>query len=100
MSHMKQKLLEQKHLGVAIKQVLAEVDMTQIALADRSGIPRNTLNRKINVGIFNFDELRRIACAVNRPLSSIVASAERLDSAEDPSQRSAKEVRNEWPERC
>ena len=57
MSHMKQKLLEQKHLGVAIKQVLAEVDMTQIALADRSGIPRNTLNRKINVGIFNFDEL-------------------------------------------
>ncbi|MDU3738472.1 helix-turn-helix transcriptional regulator [Bifidobacterium longum] len=80
---MKQKLLEQKHLGVAIKQVLAEVDMTQIALADRSGIPRNTLNRKINVGIFNFDELRRIACAVNRPLSSIVASAERLDSAED-----------------
>lgn len=83
MSHMKQKLLEQKHLGVAIKQVLAEVDMTQIALADRSGIPRNTLNRKINVGIFNFDELRRIACAVNRPLSSIVASAERLDSAED-----------------
>lgn len=61
MSHMKQKLLEQKHLGVAIKQVLAEVDMTQIALADRSGIPRNTLNRKINVGIFNFDELRRIA---------------------------------------
>lgn len=82
MSHMKQKLLEQKHLGVAIKQVLAEVDMTQIALADRSGIPRNTLNRKINVGIFNFDELRRIACAVNRPLSSIVASAERLDSAE------------------
>lgn len=83
MSHMKQKLLEQKHLGVAIKQVLAEVDMTQIALADRSGIPRNTLNRKINVGIFNFDELRRIACAVNRPLSSIVASVERLDSAED-----------------
>ena len=83
MSHMKQKLLEQKHLGVAIKQVLAEVDMTQIALADRSGIPRNTLNRKINVGIFNFDELKRIACAVNRPLSSIVASAERLDSAED-----------------
>ena len=83
MSHMKQKLLEQKHLGVAIKQVLAEVDMTQIALADTSGIPRNTLNRKINVGIFNFDELRRIACAVNRPLSSIVASAERLDSAED-----------------
>lgn len=57
--------------------------MTQIALADRSGIPRNTLNRKINVGIFNFDELRRIACAVNRPLSSIAASAERLDSAED-----------------
>ncbi|KOA44632.1 hypothetical protein BBM0121_03550 [Bifidobacterium breve MCC 0121] len=57
--------------------------MTQIALADRSGIPRNTLNRKINVGIFNFDELRRIACAVNRPLSSIVASAERLDSAEE-----------------
>lgn len=57
--------------------------MTQIALADRSGIPRNTLNRKINVGIFNFDELRRIACAVNRPLSSIVAMAERLDSAED-----------------
>ena len=57
--------------------------MTQTALADESGIPRNTLNRKINVGIFNFDELRRIARAVRRPLSSIIASAERLDAAED-----------------
>ncbi|KFI49924.1 hypothetical protein BBIA_1846 [Bifidobacterium biavatii DSM 23969] len=56
--------------------------MTQTALADQAGIPRNTLNRKINVGIFNFDELRRIAYAVQRPLSSIVAAAERLDSAE------------------
>lgn len=51
-------------------------------LADRAEIPRNTLNRKINVGVFNFDELRRIAGVTHRPLSSIIAMAEKLDTAE------------------
>lgn len=52
-------------------------------LADRAEIPRNTLNRKINVGVFNFDELRRIASVTHRPLSSIIAMAEKLDTAEN-----------------
>lgn len=52
-------------------------------LADRAEIPRNTLNRKINVGVFNFDELRRIAGVTHRPLSSIIAMAEKLDTAEN-----------------
>ena len=53
-----------------------------MALADEFGIPWNTLNRKINAGIFNFAELRRISRAVRRPLSSIIAIAERLDAAD------------------
>ena len=57
MSHMKQYLLENRHW--------------------------NTLNRKINVGVFNFDELRRIAGVTHRPLSSIIAMAEKLDTAEN-----------------
>ena len=69
MSHMKQYLLENRHLGIAIKQVLNESGMTQVMLADRAEIPRNTLNRKINVGVFNFDELRRIAGVTHRPQS-------------------------------
>ena len=83
MSHMKQYLLENRHLGIAIKQVLNESGMTQVMLADRAEIPRNTLNRKINVGVFNFDELCRIACVTHRPLSSIIAMAEKLDTAEN-----------------
>lgn len=83
MSHMKQYLLENRHLGIAIKQVLNESGMTQVMLADRAEIPRNTLNRKINVGVFNFDELRRIASVTHRPLSSIIAMAEKLDTAEN-----------------
>ena len=83
MSHMKQYLLENRHLGIAVKQVLNESGMTQVMLADRAEIPRNTLNRKINVGVFNFDELRRIAGVTHRPLSSIIAMAEKLDTAEN-----------------
>lgn len=52
-------------------------------LADRAEIPRNTLNRKINVGVFNFDELRRIAGVTHRPLSSIIAMAEKLDTSSE-----------------
>lgn len=76
LSHMKQEMLDQKLLGIAIKQILTEKDMTQLDLSDKAGIPRATLNRKLRVGIFNYDELIRIAKVVEWPLSSIVARAE------------------------
>ncbi|BAQ31606.1 helix-turn-helix domain-containing protein [Bifidobacterium scardovii] len=49
--------------------------MTQEELAIYAGIPRNALNRKINGGVFIFDELTRIARVLKTPLSEIIARA-------------------------
>ncbi|TPF96836.1 DNA-binding protein [Bifidobacterium sp. UTCIF-39] len=63
-------------LGAALKQILCSNNMTQEDLATFAGIPRNTLNRKINGGVFTFDELTRVAHVVKMPLSKIIALAE------------------------
>ena len=76
MSHMELIEPSSAQLGIALKQVLKDVDMTQDDLANQTGIPRNTLNRKINGGVFKFDELTQISRAVKRPLSKIIAIAE------------------------
>lgn len=52
--------------------------MTQEELATFSGIPRNSLNRKINGGVFSFEELTRMARALKRPLSGIISLAEQM----------------------
>jgi predicted transcriptional regulator len=67
-------------LGSVIKQILKEESLSQNQLAISSGIPRNTLNRKINGGIFDFNELTRISQVVKKKLSTIIALAEERES--------------------
>ncbi|EGL14237.1 conserved domain protein [Gardnerella vaginalis 315-A] len=64
-------------LGLALKNVLTKANITQDTLAIKAGIPRNTLNRKINGGVFRFDELTRISKVCKMPLSKILEQAEK-----------------------
>lgn len=63
-------------LGSSLKEILSETGLTQNEIGTRCGIPRNSLNRKINGGVFSFDELTRIAHTLKMPLSKIIARAE------------------------
>lgn len=77
MCHMEHTEPTSAQLGTELKLILKDADMTQDELATYSGIPRNTLNRKINGGVFGFDELTRISRVLEMPLSEIIAKAER-----------------------
>ncbi len=80
MCHMEHIEPTSAQLGAELKLILKDVDMTQEELAIYAGIPRNTLNRKINGGVFIFDELTRIARVLKTPLSEIIARAEKAIS--------------------
>lgn len=73
---MKQIESASKQLGCAIKHFLDSEGTSQTKLSDITGIPRNSLNRKLNGGVFDYEELDKIAHALNVPLSQIVAKAE------------------------
>jgi transcriptional regulator with XRE-family HTH domain len=60
-----------------MKRLLHDGNISQNQLAILTGIPRNTLNRKINGGVFDFDELTKVASVLKKKLSSIIALAER-----------------------
>ena len=75
-----------KHLGVVLKQLLIEQEMSQTALAEESDVPRNTLNRKLNVGGFTYDELTRIADARGMKLSTIIERTEALAARKEQDQ--------------
>lgn len=77
MCHMEHTEPTSAQLGAELKLILKDVDMTQDELSTYSGIPRNTLNRKINGGVFGFDELTRISHVLKMPLSKIIARAEK-----------------------
>jgi predicted transcriptional regulator len=80
LSYMEHNQLSSVALGSVIKQILKEESLSQNQLAISSGIPRNTLNRKINGGIFDFNELTRISQVVKKKLSTIIALAEEQES--------------------
>lgn len=63
-----------RQLGDVVKESIKDAGLTQ----EQAGIPRNSLNRKIQGGTFNFDELVRISQATGRKLSSIISDAEAL----------------------
>lgn len=76
MCHMEHIEPTSAQLGIALKEILSEIEMTQEDLSTHCGIPRNSLNRKLTGGVFSFEELTRIAHAVRMPLSEILARAE------------------------
>lgn len=77
MCHMEHIEPTSAQFGSELKKILAEEGLTQEYLSTYVGIPRNSLNRKINGGAFSFDELTRIARVVKKPLSEIIARAEK-----------------------
>nr|WP_303168544.1 helix-turn-helix transcriptional regulator [Bifidobacterium dentium] len=70
-----------QQLGEAVKSAIKQAGLTQEEAGIKTGIPRNSLNRKIHGGTFNFDELTRISQVTGRKLSTIIADAEALANA-------------------
>ncbi|MBF9694082.1 helix-turn-helix domain-containing protein [Bifidobacterium dentium] len=64
-----------------MKSSFKHAGLTQDEVSIKTGIPRNSLNRKLNGGTFTFDELVRISQVVNRKLSGIISDAEALANA-------------------
>lgn len=70
-------------MGSSIRHFLETAGMSQTKLSNMTGIPRNSLNRKLNGGVFDYEELDKIAHALNVPLSTIVAKAEETTALAD-----------------
>lgn len=70
-------------MGSSIRHFLETAGMSQTKLSNMTGIPRNSLNRKLNGGVFDYEELDKIAHALNVPLSIIVAKAEETTALAD-----------------
>ena len=77
-SHMGTNKLNSQYLGKAMKSAIKQAGFTQDEAGIKAGIPRNRLNRKLNGGTFNFDELVRISQVTGRKLSDIIKDAEAL----------------------
>lgn len=86
-SHMatgsKKPTVESKALSIAIKRAMATRDLKTPGLASASTIPYGTLRKILELNtVADYEQLRKIAIALNIPLSEIVEDAERL--ASDP----------------
>lgn len=84
-SHMatgsKKPTVESKALSIAIKRAMATRDLKTPGLAIASTIPYGTLRKILELNtVADYEQLRKIAIALNIPLSEIVADAERLAS--------------------
>ena len=71
-----------QQLGESVKSAIKHAGLTQEEAGIKAGIPRNSLNRKINGGTFNFDELTRLSQVTGRRLSQIIQDAEALAGRE------------------
>ena len=67
-----------QQIGDVLKNTIKHAGLTQDEVGIKAGIPRNSLNRKLNGGTFNFDELVRISQVTGRKLSEIISDAENL----------------------
>lgn len=73
--------MESKALSIAIKRAMATRDLKTPGLAIASTIPYGTLRKILELNtVADYEQLRKIAIALNIPLSEIVADAERLAS--------------------
>ena len=70
-----------RQIGDVLKSTIKHAGLTQDEVGIKAGIPRNSLNRKLNGGTFNFDELARISQVTGRKLSDIIKDAEALADA-------------------
>lgn len=63
-------------IGAVIKQLLKIQHITQESASTETGIPITSLNRKLNSGVFNIEELSSMANVLNLKLSSIIKLGE------------------------
>lgn len=75
--------LEAQQIGEAVKTAIKQAGLTQEEAGIKAGIPRNSLNRKINGGTFNMRELTRLSQVTGRRLSQIIRDAEALAGKEE-----------------
>lgn len=76
MSHMKQDPPTSEQLGYELKAQIKAKGYTQEQLSNHVAIPRNSLNRKLNSGVFTYTELAKISQVLGTPLSVIMRRAE------------------------
>lgn len=85
-----------RQIGDVLKSTIKHAGLTQDEVGIKAGIPRNSLNRKLNGGTFNFDELARISQVTGRKLSDIIKDAERspTEAIEEQNQALADALEN------
>ncbi|WP_249932882.1 helix-turn-helix domain-containing protein [Bifidobacterium moukalabense] len=71
------KKISSKDFGTVLKGAFREHDLSQRDISLETGIPLNSLNRKLNGGIFDLEELMRIASVLGTPLSELISRAEK-----------------------
>ncbi|WP_236023760.1 helix-turn-helix domain-containing protein [Bifidobacterium miconis] len=77
----KKPTVESKALSIAIRRAMATREMKTPGLAEASAIPYGTMRKILELNtVADYEQLRRIAIALNIPLSEIVADAERLST--------------------
>ena len=75
-THMNAKQTTSRTIGAVIKQLLKIQHITQESASTETGIPITSLNRKLNSGVFNIEELSSMANVLNLKLSSIIKLGE------------------------
>lgn len=73
---MKTKQATSTTLGITLKAHFKKHQLTQADVSLKTGIPTNSLNRKLNGGVFDFEELVKISDALHEPLAEIMRDAE------------------------
>lgn len=69
--------ISSKDFGAVLKGAFREHNLSQRDISLETGIPLNSLNRKLNGGVFDLEELMRIASTLGTPLSELISRAER-----------------------
>lgn len=75
-THMKARQVTSKTIGAVLKRLLKAHHITQESASTETGIPLTSLNRKLNSGVFNGEELNALATILNLRLSRIIALGE------------------------
>lgn len=80
-SHMEPTWPTSTEVSETVKSAIKAAGLSQREVAERSGIPTTTLNRRLNTGSpFIYEELVAVARVIGRTVSDLIAEAERAAS--------------------
>ena len=63
-------------LGQVVRAALADAGISENAASVQSGIPRETLRRRVITGDFRYGELQKVALVLNTTAVELMARAE------------------------